>query len=63
MKVELSLDELLTIKIWGETLKIERNDWDADDDHAMGILEDAIEQAQELEELDLDDCASGACRL
>ena len=61
MKVEIELTELLQIKSWATY--VPHIDWCDMDSNTMMTIDYAIEQAQELEELDLDDCASGACKL
>ena len=66
MKVYLELVDWQLLKSWGDVLKHEGDnltEWTHDDDRVLSIIEDAIEQAEELEELDLDDCSSGACKL
>ena len=58
MQVDLTLEELemITDALWG-TARCGK-------DEALAIrFQELKEQAEELEELDLGDCASGACKL
>ena len=62
MQIELSVDDIKSILVWADESKAYagRDHWDED---LVLRIEQALEQAEELESIDLNDCADGACTL
>lgn len=59
MQVNLSLDEMRRIIDWYETMP-EPN---SIDNRLAERVQEWIEELEELEDIDLNDCAGGACKL
>lgn len=62
MQVELSVDELETIIDWWNVYKQESIP-STDDDKLSERLNEIWAESRELESMDFDDCAGGACTL
>ena len=62
MKVELTIEDLETILYWADSDHYDNPNRDGEAD-LYDRLVDVLQESKELEELNLDDCASGACKL
>ncbi len=59
---DLTIAELKTILGWFKSYEENEGTHQADDDVA-GALKKTLAEKEELESMDLDDCAGGACKL
>lgn len=59
---DLTIDELKTILGWFKSYEDNEGTHQVDDDVA-GALKKTLAEKEELESMDLNDCAGGACKL
>jgi hypothetical protein len=59
---DLTIAELRTILGWFKSYEDSEGTYQEDDDVA-GALKKTLAEKEELESMDLDDCAGGACKL
>jgi len=60
---DLTIDELKTILGWFEVFAEHDDIYREYDRQLAGDLKKALAEKEELESMDLDDCAGGACKL
>ena len=62
MNIDLSRQELETLEQWYAVVSDQTGTREADDT-LYHRLSEVLEEARELDEMDLDDCLGGACKL